>query len=318
MSDVLVVTEPRRGTLREVSYELLTAGRQVADAADGDLHVAVVSGPVDRYADSLAREGVDTIHTVGQGEEFNHDRYVTVIASLVNDLDPAFLLIPHSANGLDYGPAVSERLDRPVVTDAVALDVDDETLVANRRMYGSKIETVVEVGDGPFVVTVRAGAFPPAENFAEPEITAHDVTVDEEAFDSSVRGYEAASDGDVDITEPDFLIAVGRGIEDEENLSLVEDLAAATGATMAASRPVVDNGWLPKNRQVGQSGKTVKPTVYLALGISGAIQHVAGMRGAETVIAVNEDPAAPIFDVADYGVVGDLFEVVPRLIEQFG
>ncbi|MFW6265623.1 MAG: electron transfer flavoprotein subunit alpha/FixB family protein [Halanaeroarchaeum sp.] len=313
MSDVLVVAEHRRGELREVSYELLTAGRQLADAAGGDLHVAVVSGDVDEYAEDLSREGVDGIHTVAEGEEFNHDRYVAALEALASDLDPEFVIAPNSVNGLDYAPALAGRLDRPLVTDAVEVDVDGEGLVVNREMYGSKVETVIEVAEGPFVITVRGGEFPPAEAVAEPEITAHDIEVGD--LGSTVTGYEEVGAGDVDIAEADFLVSVGRGIEEEENLSLIEDLADATGATISSSRPIVDNGWLPKNRQVGQSGKTVTPTVYLAIGISGAVQHVAGMKGAETIIAVNKDPNAPIFDIADYGVVGDLFDVVPELIE---
>jgi electron transfer flavoprotein alpha subunit len=317
MSDVLAVAEHRRGELREVSFELLTAGHELADAADGDLHVAVVSGDVDEYAESLSREGVDAIHTVDHGEEFNHDVYVAAVESLAAELDPEFVLLPNSVNGLDYAPAVAGALDRPLVTDAVGLDAEEGTLVVNREMYGSKVETVIEVADGPFVATVRSGEFPAAESVSEPEVVAHDLDVDDADLGSTVTGYEEVGAGDVDISEADFLVSVGRGIEEEENLELIEDLAEATGATISSSRPIVDNGWLPKNRQVGQSGKTVTPTVYLAIGISGAVQHVAGMKGAETIIAVNKDPNAPIFDIADYGVVGDLFDVVPELIEQF-
>ena len=318
MSDVLAVAEHRRGELRDVSFELLTAGRELADAAGGDLHVAVVSGDVDAYADSLSREGVDAIHTVDHGEEFNHEVYVTAVESLAADLDPEYVLLPNSVNGLDYAPAVAGTLGRPLVTDAVGLDAEDGTLVVNREMYSSKVETVIEVADGPFVATVRGGEFPAAESVSEPEVVAHDLDVDDADLGSTVTGYEEVGAGDVDISEADFLVSVGRGIEEEENLELIEDLAEATGATISSSRPIVDNGWLPKNRQVGQSGKTVTPTVYLAIGISGAVQHVAGMKGAETIIAINTDPNAPIFDIADYGIVGDLFDVVPELIEQFG
>ncbi|MFB6134530.1 MAG: electron transfer flavoprotein subunit alpha/FixB family protein [Halanaeroarchaeum sp.] len=316
MTDVLAVAEHRRGELRDVSYELVTAGRTLADETGGDLHLAVISGDVDEYADALAREGVDEIHTVAAGEEFNHDRYVGVLERLAEEVEPTFIVTPNSVNGLDYAPAIAGALDRTLVTDAVGLDTDGEDLTVNREMYGSKVETVIEVAEGPFVVTVRSGEFPPAESVAEPTVTAHDYGLDEDAFGTSVKGYEEVGAGDVDISEADFLVSVGRGIEEEENLELIEDLAEAAGATVSSSRPIVDNGWLPKNRQVGQSGKTVTPTVYLAIGISGAVQHVAGMKGAETIIAINKDPNAPIFDIADYGVVGDLFEVVPELIEE--
>ncbi|MFB6094558.1 MAG: electron transfer flavoprotein subunit alpha/FixB family protein [Halanaeroarchaeum sp.] len=316
MSDVLAVAEHRRGELRDVSFELLTAGRELADAAGGDLHVAVVSGDVETFADSLAREGVDAIHTVEYGEEFNHDVYVRAVESLAADLEPTYVLLPNSVNGLDYAPAVAGALDRPLVTDAVDLDAEGDALIANREMYGSKVETAVEVAEGPFVTTIRSGEFPAAEGVADPAVEAHELDLDEDALGSTVTGFEEVAGGDVDISEAEFLVSVGRGIEEEENLDLIEELADALGATVSSSRPIVDNGWLPKNRQVGQSGKTVTPTVYLAIGISGAVQHVAGMKGAETIIAINTDPNAPIFDIADYGIVGDLFDVVPALIEQ--
>jgi electron transfer flavoprotein alpha subunit len=312
---VLAVAEHRRGELRDVSLELLSAGQQLANSAGEELHVAVVSGDVDAYAEKVNRTGVDAVHTVDYGEEFNHDVYVQATEQLAADLDPTFVLLPNSVNGLDYAPAVANRLDRPLVTDAVALDYE-ESLVAVREMYGSKVETTVAV-DSPAVVTVRGGEWPPAEGRGDADVQAFDVDVDEDAVRSTVTGFEEVAGGDVDISEADFIVSIGRGIEEEENLSLIEELCEVTGATMASSRPIVDNGWLPKNRQVGQSGKQVTPVVYVAIGISGAVQHVAGMKGADTIIAINTDPNAPIFDIADYGIVGDLFDVVPALIDEF-
>jgi len=317
-SDVLVVADHRRGDLRDVSLELLTAGSDLADAAGGDLHAAVISGDVESFADDLNREGVDRIHTVEYGEEFNHDVYAQAVTALVEDLGPEFLVVPNSVNGLDYAPAVASRLDRPYVSDAVGLDYADGTLEVTREMYGSKVETTVDVAEGPFAVSIRGGEWPPAEGVGDAEVSAFDAAIDEDAVRSTVKGFEEVGGGDVDIADADFLVSIGRGIEEEENLELVEALADVTGATLSSSRPIVDNGWLPKNRQVGQSGKQVTPDVYLAIGISGAVQHVAGMKGADTIIAVNTDPNAPIFDIADYGVVGDLFDVVPALIEEFG
>ncbi|MFB6267841.1 MAG: electron transfer flavoprotein subunit alpha/FixB family protein [Halodesulfurarchaeum sp.] len=316
MSDVLAVAEHRRGELRDVSFELLTAGRDLADAAGGDLHVAVIGGDVDTFAEDLNREGVDHIHTVDYGEEFNHDVSVQAVEALFEHLSPTYVLMPNTVNGLDYAPSVAIRLDLPLVTDVVGLDVDGETLVANREMYGSKVETTIEVADGPFAVTARGGEWPAAEGVTEAEVTAFDFEPDESAIGSTVTGFEEVAAGEVDITEADFLVSIGRGIGEEENLELIEELADAAGGVISASRPVVDNGWLPKGRQVGQSGKTVTPDVYLAIGISGAVQHVAGMKGADTIIAINTDPNAPIFDIADYGIVGDLFDVVPELIEE--
>ncbi len=319
MSDVLAVAEHRRGDLRDVSLELITAGRELADGTGGDLHVAVIGGNVDAFADELNREGVDRVLTVAEGEEFNHGVYTQAVAALYDQVTPQFLLLPNTVNGLDYAPAVATRLGLPYVPDAVNLDVDGDRLVATRELYGSKVATTNEVdaSDG-VAVTIRDAEWPATEAAGDAVIASVDVEIDESAIRSTVKGFEEVGAGDVDISEADLLVSVGRGIEEEENLELIEDLAEALGATVSASRPIIDNGWLPKNRQVGQSGKVVTPDVYLAIGISGAVQHVAGMKGAGTIIAINTDPNAPIFDLADYGIVGDLFDVVPALIEEFG
>ncbi len=316
MSDVLAVVDHRRGQLRDVSYELISAGAALAEAMDGTLALAVISGNVEQFAATLDREGVDTIYTVDHGEEFNHDVYVQSIEALYDELTPTALLMPNSVNGLDYAPAIAERLGMPLVTDAIDLSYD-EILTVTREMYGSKVETTVTVSEEPFAVTVRGSEWAKAEGNGGATIEPFEVSIDESAMRSTVTGFEEVGGGDVDITDADVLVSVGRGIEEEENIELVERLADALGATLSSSRPIVDNGWLPKNRQVGQSGKVVTPEVYIAIGISGAVQHVAGMKGSETIVAINTDPDAPIFDIADYGIIGDLFDVVPALIEEF-
>ncbi|WP_372912395.1 electron transfer flavoprotein subunit alpha/FixB family protein [Salinigranum sp.] len=313
---VLAVADHRRGELREVSYELVTAGRQLAESLGEELHVAVISGDVEGFAEHLSLDGVDTIHTVDHGEEFNHDVYVQALEALDAELAPTVLLMPNSVNGLDYAPAVASSLGLPLVSDAVDLTWDDG-LTATREMYASKVETTVEVDADRVAVTVRGGEWRPTDELGSPSVEAFDLTVDESRVRSRVTGFEEVAGGDVDIADADVLVSVGRGIEEEENIQLVEELADVLDATLSASRPIVDNGWLPKNRQVGQSGKVVTPDVYLAVGISGAVQHVAGMKGSDTIIAINTDPNAPIFDIADYGIVGDLFDVVPALVEQF-
>ncbi|MFC4553374.1 MULTISPECIES: electron transfer flavoprotein subunit alpha/FixB family protein [Halorussus] len=314
-SDVLAVAEHRRGEIRDVSYELITAGHHLANDTGGDLHLAVIGGDTERFGEDLNREGVDYVHTVSEGEEFNHDIYVQAVEALHAELDPEVVLMPNSVNGLDYAPAVANRLDIPLATDAVGVDYDGG-LTVTREMYGSKVETTVEVGGDQQAVTIRGAEWPAAEGVGDAEIAEFDADIDTDVG-STVTGFEEVGSGDVDISEADFIVSIGRGIEEEENLPLIEDLVEALDATLASSRPIVDNGWLPKNRQVGQSGKVVTPKVYLAIGISGAVQHVAGMKGSDTIVAVNTDPNAPIFDIADYGIVGDLFEVVPELIEEF-
>ena len=316
MSDVLAVADHRRGAVRDVSFEIVRAGRELADDLGGDLHLAVIAGDVEGFAERLSLEGVDAIHTVDAGEEFNHDLYAGATAALFEELAPTAVLMPNSVNGLDYAPAVANRLDVPLVTDAVDLAYDGG-LEATREMYGSKVETTLEVNEEPVAVTARSGEWASVEETADVPVEAFEYDFDESASGARVQGFQEVGAGDVDIADAEFLVSIGRGIEEEENLELIEELAEVTGATMSSSRPIVDNGWLPKNRQVGQSGKQVTPDVYLAIGISGAVQHVAGMKGAETIIAINTDPNAPIFDIADYGIVGDLFDVVPALIEQF-
>ncbi|WP_408960560.1 electron transfer flavoprotein subunit alpha/FixB family protein [Natrinema sp. 74] len=316
MSDVLAVADHRRGELRDVSYELITAGRDLVDETSGDLHLAVISGTVDDFAEKLNREGVDAIHTVDHGEEFNHDVYAQAVTQLYDELAPQYVLTPNSVNGLDYAPAIATELDLPIVTDTIGLETDGETLVATREMYGGKVETTTELS-GDAIVTIRGAEWPAAEGTGDAAIEAADADIDEDAIGSTVTGFEEVGGGDVDISEANLLVSIGRGIEEEENLDLIRDLADALDATLSSSRPIVDNGWLPKNRQVGQSGKVVTPDVYIAIGISGAVQHVAGMKGSDTIVAINTDPNAPIMDIADYAIHDDLFDVVPELIDEF-
>jgi electron transfer flavoprotein alpha subunit len=314
--DVLAVAEHRQGSLRDVSYEVVSAGRDLADSVGGELHLTVVGGDVDAFADELNVEGVDAIHTVDEGEDFNHDVYTQAVEAVYGSVDPRYLVAPNTVNGLDYVPAVAQSLDLPLITDAVDVNQNGH-LEATREMYGSKVETTVALDANRAAVTIRPAEWPAAGGAGDAAVEAFDVDVDESRVRSAVNAFEEVGGGDVDITDADVLVSVGRGIEEEENLDLIFDLADALDATVSSSRPIVDNGWLEKNRQVGQSGKAVTPDVYLAVGISGAVQHVAGMKGADTIIAINTDPSAPIFDIADYGIVDDLFEVVPELIEAF-
>jgi electron transfer flavoprotein alpha subunit len=314
MTDILAVAEHRQGELRDVSLELITAGSDLADQTGGDLHVAIIGGAVEKYADKLNRDGVDIIHTVDHGDEFNHDVYVQAIEQLVDSVDPSFLLAPHSVNGMDYAPAIASGSNLPLATDVVDIEYDGG-LSVTRELYGGKVEGTVDVERDAAVLTVRPAEWPVAEGAGEATVEMFDADIDDNALRTTVNGYEEVAGGDVDISEAEFLVSIGRGIDEEENIELIEELADTLGATLSASRPIIDNGWLPKNRQVGQSGKVVTPDIYIAIGISGAVQHVAGMKGSDTIVAINNDPDAPIFDIADYGIVDDLFDVVPELIE---
>ena len=316
MSDVLAVAEARGGELRPVSHEIASATVELADTLGGAAHLAVIGPDATDLGGELNGPGVDTIHTVEHEAPFSHDAHRQAVVQLAEQLDPHVILAPQSVNGMDYAPAIATDIDAALVTDVIDLgDADANGLTVTREMYGSKVETTVAISGSPIVVTIRGGEWPPLEGTGEANVNSANVSFDSSTFGARVIGFEELAAGDVDIAEADVLVSVGRGIEDEDNLEIIHELADALGATVSASRPIVDSGWLPKNRQVGQSGKTVTPDLYIAIGISGAVQHVAGMKGAKTIIAINNDPNAPIFDLADYGVVDDLFDVVPALTE---
>lgn len=315
MSGMLVVAEHRDGEIRPVTFELITCATDFAAASGGDTNVVIIGQNVDPLASAVSVEGVDRILTLEIEDAFNHDVYRQAIGQLAEALESDLVIAPHSINGMDYAPAVATDLGVPIVTDIIDAVPGSTPLEVTREMYGSKVETTVAVADDRAVLTVRGGEWEPTTSDADVPIEPANVSIDESAIGSTVRGFEEMAAGDVDISEADILVSVGRGIDEEENIELIETLAETLGATISASRPIVDSGWLPKNRQVGQSGKTVTPDVYIAIGISGAVQHVAGMKGAETIIAINNDPNAPIFDIADYGIVDDLFDVIPALTD---
>lgn len=312
MTDVLVVAEHRDGAIRSVTSEAITAATELASDS---VALALIAPSPESLVESVSIPPVDTVYTVSHDEPFNHDVYRQVVVGLAEKVDPTFIIAGNTVNGLDYLPAVANELDWPLVTDAIGFDRRDPEVLVTREAYGSKVETTVAIEHPPAVLSVRPGEWEAAADSSEPTVEPAPVTIDEAAIRSTVLGIEAAAESDIDITDAEVVISVGRGIEEEDNLELVEELARVLDGTLAASRPIVDAGWLPKGRQVGQSGKTVTPKVYLAIGISGAVQHVAGMKDADTIIAINNDPDAPIFDIADVGIVDDLFEVVPALID---
>ncbi|MDX1534358.1 MAG: electron transfer flavoprotein subunit alpha/FixB family protein, partial [Thermoplasmata archaeon] len=252
--------------------------------------------------------------------EYTPEGYGAALAALLADRPADVVLAPHTATGYEFLPRVAATLGRPVVTAAIDVLLEDGQVIATRTGYNGKVavELVME-GSGPAFVTLRPATFPAAE----PQPSAAPVTpvqleIDPAEIQRKVLGYEKPESGDVDIAEADVVVAVGRGIKEQANIALAEKLATALGGVVGASRPIVDSGWLPWSRQVGSSGKTVAPKLYVALGVSGAMQHLTGMKGAKTIVAINIDPTAPIFSVAHYGAVGDLFEIVPSLLKALG
>ncbi len=318
MSGILVVAETRRGELRDVSLELVTAARELKEAAGGRLAVAVVAADPAAYADRLNVDGVDEILLVASpAEHFEAHVAERAVRALLDAEQPSLVVLGHTIDSMGFAPAVAARGGLGFASDVVGLAWDDGP-VATRGAYGDKLVAELEFpGKDCTLVMVRAGAFEPAEGAGQAASREVELDLGDAGATEHVEFRDVAA-GDVDITKADFLLSVGRGIEDKANLPQFEELADKIGATLSVSRPIVDAGWMPSARQVGQSGKTVKPKVYLALGISGAVQHLAGMSKADTIIAVNRDPDAPIFTVAHYGAVADLFDVAEELEQHFG
>ena len=314
MSGVVVVAESRRGELREVSLELISAASAVAQEMGEPLSVAVIGSDCAKFAGALAADGVSEVLTVqAPGDGFEADLWAAAVEGLIDAESPSLVMLGHTIDSMGFAPAVAARRGLGFASDVVAVGWSDGLRV-RRGAYGDKLIAELEFpGKTCSIVTVRPGIFPPATAGAG-SAQARSVQVPMEGVARTAHvSYEEAASGGVDITKAEFLLSIGRGIEDKDNVPRFEELAAKLGATLSSSRPLVDAGWMPSARQVGQSGKTVKPRVYLALGISGAVQHLAGMRNADTIIAVNRDPEAPIFNVAHYGAVADLFEIADEL-----
>lgn len=313
---VLVLTEHLQGSFTDATYEALALGRRLAASLGGDVE-AVMAGPRSLAA---GLRGAATVLVVDDPllESFNPEAHARVFSALLAQREPSIVLVPYTSMGMDVASEVAVRAGLPLVSYCTDVRVDGG-LAATCRLYGGKIEADVEVSGGRGVFALLSGAAPVAEGRTGEagkvvEVAPPDLSDLKVRFERLVEPIA----GDVDIATQDILVAVGRGIESKENLAQVEELASALGGAVACSRPIVDQGWLPKTRQVGKSGLSVKPKVYLALGVSGAPEHLEGMRNASTIIAVNKDPKAPIFEVAHYGWVGDLFDLVPELTDRLG
>ncbi len=316
MSGVLVIAEHRQGELREATLEALGAALELAPQTGRQVVTAVLADDPQALAGPLmGRTHGLRLMAHPDLTAFNPEMYLPVLEDAIAAAEPGLILMPHSSQGMDLAPALAGRLGLPLVTDCIGLTYQDGALTAQRQVYGGKVsETLVLKPASMYVCTLQGGAFEAPETSAV-DTAGEEITLTELSPAHARRfvEYVAGALEDVDIAAADILVSVGRGIGGPENVPLAEELADALGATVSCSRPVADVGWLPKSRQVGTSGKTVRPKVYLALGISGAFQHQAGMKNSGTIIAVNKDPRAPIFAVAHYGLVADLFEVLPKL-----
>lgn len=319
---ILVVLEQRQGKLSRVSWETLVAGQALSVETGWTLEAAVVGSGIANLAAEVAGKKISKVYAVESPklEPYTPDAFVAALKQVIRSKQPKLLLLPHTYQVRDFIPKLATAMERTVISDCIGYTKDGDKLVFTRQMFQGKFTADVSFTcEAPWFVTFQNGAFR-GDKVEGGSTTAPIETMNVEIADSVVRTkpqeiFKEAKQA-IDLTQAEIIVSVGRGIKEQKNIEIAKQLAEALGGELAASRPICDSGWLPMDRQVGSSGQTVAPKLYLALGISGAIQHVVGMKGARTIIAINKDSEAPFFEIADYAVVGNLFDVVPALIEE--
>jgi len=318
---VLIVTEQQGGKWHKMSWEAVAAGQQIARLLETAAVAAVVGSGVESLAAEVAKYELAEVVLAGHEllQDYTPDGFTLALRQVVETLRPEVVVLPHTYQVRDFAPKLAAAFEKPLVSDIVGLRREEGGLIFVRQLFQGKLNADVSVEGGwPRFVSVQSGAFRAdlAEMAATPAaVRAIDIALEASRIRTRPHQPFRESKGEVDLSSTPIIVSVGRGIRDQENIPLAEELAKLLGGEIAASRPICDSGWLPLERQIGSSGQTVAPKLYLALGISGAIQHVVGMKGSRTIVAVNKDSSAPIFEIADYGIVGDLFEVVPALVE---
>jgi electron transfer flavoprotein alpha subunit len=319
MGDIFVIAEHRNGEIRDITFEMLKKAGMLAQDLSCNVTAVLLAGPNEPFAEHLSK-WADRVLVIEDEriKTYDSDLYTGILAALVKEQEPFLILMGHTSWGMDYAPALAARTGYPLATDATDILLEDGRPQVIRQMYGGKLFSRVSFNPSSgYMITVRPGGFQ-VDTAGEKEggVVVQALPEDLQSPRREFLDFEDTAAGDVDITQADLLVSVGRGVGEADNIETVQELADLLGGTLSCSRPVVDKNWLPKYHQVGTSGKSVKPKVYLALGISGAFQHVAGITGADCVIAVNKDKKAPIFRVADYGIADDLFKVVEALKEK--
>jgi electron transfer flavoprotein alpha subunit len=320
---ILLIAEQREGSWNKVTFETLAAAQQIAKETAGSLSAAVVGKGVAALADELAAFQLDEVRLAEHGllEKYTPDGFTIAHRSLIEQTKPDLVLLPHTYQVRDFAPKLAASLQKGMIGDCIGYRCENGKLTFVRQMFQGRTNAdVVFLGEPPWIVSFQAGAFRAdlAAKHASGKAPVKSFAVEIQPNQIRTKPLELFREAKqaVDLTQAPILVSVGRGIKAPENISLAQKLAKALGGELCASRPICDEGWLPMDRQIGSSGQTVAPKLYLALGISGAIQHVVGMKASRTIAAINKDQNAPIFEVADYGVVGDLFEIVPALIEE--
>jgi electron transfer flavoprotein alpha subunit len=314
MAVILTFAEQRDGKLRRASLEVVSEARRLAGALGATVTAVVVGPGSEAVAGELASYGADEVRVFDEAAfgAYATEAYARALAQAIADTKPAVVLVPFTAMGKDLAPRVAAKVGAGLASDCVGLEAKGGKLVARRPMYAGKVYATVEWAGEPQMATLRPNVFPLGQPDASRKAGVVKATVDT-ASRARVTAVRATTQGKVQLTEAQIIVSGGRGLKGPEHFHLVEDLAEAMGAAVGASRAVVDAGWVDHQMQVGQTGKTVSPTLYVACGISGAIQHLAGMSSSKCIVAVNKDADAPIFKVADYGILGDVFEVLPKL-----
>jgi electron transfer flavoprotein alpha subunit len=323
MMKILLITEQREGKWNKTSFETLCAAQQAVRQTSGTLTGVVIGKGVAALADELAAYQLEEVLLIEHDllNQYTPDGFTLALRQAVESAKPDLVLMPHTYQVRDFAPKLAASLGKGMIGDCIGYRYESGKLIFVRQMFqGRTAADVVFEGDAPWIATFQAGAFRGDQAVRRQSDKAPVKAVSVELKPDQIRTkplelFREAKQA-VDLTQAPLLVAIGRGIKAPENIQLAEKLAKALGAELAASRPICDEGWLPMERQIGSSGQTVAPKLYLAIGISGAIQHVVGMKGARTIVAINKDQNAPIFEVADYGIVGDLFEMVPALTEE--
>ena len=321
LNGILVLVEHRDNEVESITWQLLNKGRQLADQLGVELGALILGHDIGTIADSIDGRGVDKVITADSPEltPYNPEIFTKVLADFVRDANPMLILLGYTFLGMEIGPAMATRLGIPLVSNCIDIELSPERLpTITRPMYGETVHVRME-GSLPLIVSVQKGmTSSKVPSTGQAKLNPIDVIVNRDSLRTRVVDIIRPNVGEVDFKKADVIVAVGRGIGQATNIELARKLAKALGGVIAGSRPVIDMGWLPPEYQIGLSGHTVSPKVYIACGISGAAQHVAGMVDSQMIIAINRDPNAPIFNAAHYAVVGDLFEVVPALIDATG
>jgi len=319
--DVWVLAEYADGRPRKITYELLGKARSLAEELGGQVVALALGSGIQETSQDLGAHGADVVRVADDPllGQYTTDAYLAVIEPIVATEQPFLLLVGSTASGRDLAPRLAARMDAGIVTDCAAIDLDrDQVEVTRPVMTRKALARVAFRGEGLRIAVVLPNIFPPAapDPSRLPEVLPVSVTVDPATVRTQVLEVKAIARETLPLTEADIIVSGGRGLRGPENFSILEELAQALGAAVGSSRPPVDSGWVPHDYEIGQTGKTVNPQLYIACGISGAPQHLAGMSGSRWIVAINKDPQAPIFSIASYGVVGDLFQVLPLLTEE--